>query len=327
MKTKLLTSAVLAASLFATSATAQTVIRLAHAQPENSPLHEALDHFRQTLEERSDGGFQVEIFAGGQLGSVNEVLELVQSGNIQMGTGASVLLSPTIPELGMLDQFLLFQDEEHARSTLDGPAGDVLNAAMENRGLAGMGFLELGFRSFTGNRPLDSLEAFEGFRLRSADNPIQIAAWRSIGAVPLPLAWGEIYSSLQQGLIDGQESALSSMVVERFYEVQSDVSLTGHIYWPEIWFADLDFVNSLSDEDRALMMEVAAETVAVQRDLVAAANAATLDQLSDAGLAVTELPAEDRQRMAETMNAAIEGMLRSNVGDAFFDDFTAALTQ
>ena len=302
-------------------------IRLAHAQPENSPLHEALDHFRQTLEERSGGGLQVEIFAGGQLGNVNEVLELVQSGNIQIGTGASVLLSPTIPELGMLDQFLLFDDEEHARTTLDGPAGDTLNAAMETRGLAGIGFLELGFRSFSGNRPLDSLDAFQGFRLRSADNPIQIAAWRSIGAVPLPLAWGEIYSSLQQGLIDGQESALSSMVVERFYEVQSDVSLTGHIYWPEIWFANLDFVNSLSEEDRALMMEVAAETVAVQRDLVAAANAATLDRLAEAGLTVTELPAEDRQRMAETMNAAIEGMLRSNVGDAFFDDFTAALAQ
>jgi tripartite ATP-independent transporter DctP family solute receptor len=327
MNKQLLVSVTLAAALSAASVSAQTVIRIAHAQPENSPLHEAMDHFKQTLEDRSEGSFEVEIFAGGQLGSVNEALDLVQSGNIQMATGASVLLSPSVPELGMLDQFLLFSDEEHARSTLDGPAGDSLNAAMEERGLAGMGFLELGFRSFTGNRPLDSLEAFDGFRMRSADNPVQIAAWRSIGAVPLPLAWGEIYSSLQQGLIDGQESALSSMVVERFYEVQSDVSLTGHIYWPEVWFANLDFVNSLSEQDRALMMEVAAETVSVQRDLVAAANAATLDQLTEAGLTVTELPAEDRQRMAETMNSAIEGLIRERVGDAFFDEFTAALSQ
>ncbi len=325
MNKQIFASIALATSLVATSASAQTVIRIAHAQPEASPLHEAMDHFKQTLEERSDGALQVEIFAGGQLGSVNEVLELVQSGNIQMGTGASVLLSPTIPELGMLDQFLLFSDEEHARSTLDGPAGDTLNAAMENRGLAGMGFLELGFRSFSGNRPLDSLEAFEGFRLRSADNPIQIAAWRSIGAVPLPLDWGEIYSSLQQGLIDGQESALSSMVVERFYEVQSDVSLTGHIYWPEVWFANLDFVNALSEDERALMMEVAAETVGVQRELVAEANAATLDQLAEAGLEITELPEDDRAQMAETMNSAIADMLRENVGDEFFDEFTAAL--
>lgn len=327
MKAPLFASITLAASLLATTSIAQTVIRIAHAQPENSPLHEAMDHFKETLEQRSDGGFQVEIFAGGQLGSVNEALDLVQSGNIQMATGASVLLSPTIPELGVLDQFLLFSDEDHARSTLDGPAGDSLNTAMEQRGLAGMGFLELGFRSFSGNRALDSLDAFQGFRLRSADNPVQIAAWRSIGAVPLPLAWGEIYSSLQQGLIDGQESALSSIVVERFYEVQSNVSLTGHIYWPEVWVANLDFVNGLSDEDRALMVEVAGETVSVQRDLVAAANAETLDQLTEAGLEVTELPAEDRTRMAETMNAAIEGLIRENVGDAFFDEFSAALAQ
>ena len=324
---KLLLTTATISVLAATTSLAQTTIRIAHAQPENSPLHQSMDHFKETLEARSEGAFQVEIFAGGQLGNVNEVLELVQSGNIQMGTGASVLLSPTIPELGMLDQFLLFSDEEHARSTLDGPAGDTLKAAMENRGLSGVAFLELGFRSFSGNRPLDSLEAFQGFRLRSADNPIQIAAWRSIGAVPLPLAWDEIYSSLQQGLIDGQESALSSMVVERFYEVQSDVSLTGHIYWPEVWFANLDFVNSLSEDDRALMMEVASETTVVQRELVAEANAATLDQLTEAGLSVTELPAEDRLRMAETMNAAIADMLRANVGEEFFDAFTAALEQ
>lgn len=327
MKTQLFVAMTLAASLVATTSIAQTVIRIAHAQPESSPLHQAMDHFRQTLESRSEGAFQVEIYAGGQLGSVNETLDLVQSGNIQMATGASVNLSPSIPELGVLDQFLLFSDEEHARSTLDGPAGDSLIAAMERRGLAGMGFLELGFRSFSGNRALDSLAAFQGFRLRSADNPVQIAAWRSIGAVPLPLAWGEIYSSLQQNLIDGQESALSSMVVERFYEVQSNVSLTGHIYWPEVWFANLDFVNSLSDDDRALMMDVAAETVTLQRDLVAAANAATLGQLTEAGLQVTELPAEDRLQMAQTMNAAIEGLIRERVGNAFFDEFSAALGQ
>ncbi|TVS01010.1 MAG: TRAP transporter substrate-binding protein [Rhodobacteraceae bacterium] len=327
MNKQLIASVAVATCIFATTSAAQTVVRIAHAQPENSPLHESLDHFKSTLEQRSEGAFQVEIFAGGQLGNVNEVLELVQSGNIQMGTGASVLLSTTIPELGMLDQFVLFADEEHARRTLDGPAGASLKGAMENRGLAGMGFLELGFRSFSGNRALDSLEAFQGFRLRSADNPIQIAAWRSIGAVPLPLAWGEIYPSLQQGLIDGQESALSSMVTERFYEVQSHVSLTGHIYWPEVWFANLDFVNSLSEDERSLMMDVAAETVGVQRELVAAANAAALERLSEAGMTQAELPADDRSRMAETMNAAIADMLRASVGDDFFNEFTAALEQ
>jgi TRAP-type C4-dicarboxylate transport system substrate-binding protein len=163
--------------------------------------------------------------------------------------------------------------------------------------------------------------------MRSADNPIAIKAWRSVGAVPVPLAWGEIYSSLQQGLIDGQESALSSMIIERFFEVQKYVSLTGHIYWPELWMANLDWYEGLSDEDRTLVEEVARETVQKERELTEAANAETLAQLEEAGLVVNELPAEDKKRLGDTMNAAIEADVRAKVGDAFYDTFMAAVSK
>lgn len=317
----------LAASLAAPAA-ADTTIRIAHATPESSPIHQALLQFEEQLKSRSDGGIEVEIFPGGQLGSVQEAIELVQSGNITMTTGASVLLSNTVDELAVLDQFLLFRNEDHARAVLDGEAGDALATAMEARGLKSMGFMELGFRHFTNSRaPLDSFDAFSGLRMRSADNPIAIAAWRSAGAVPLPLAWGEIYSSLQQSLIDGQESALSSMIVERFFEVQEYVSLTGHIYWPELWVADLAWYDGLDEADRALIDEVAAETVAAERDLTFTANAETLDQLREAGLTVNELPADDRQRLGETMNAAIEADIRAKVGDEFYDGFMASLDE
>lgn len=310
-----------------TTAGAET-IRIGHATPESSPIHEALVFFEEELESRSDGDFEVEIFPGGQLGGVREMTDLVQSGNITMTTGASVHLSSAVDELAVLDQFLLFEDEEQAQSLLDGEAGDAIGEAMEARGLKNMGFMELGFRSFTNSRrPLDSYEAFEGLRMRSADNPIAIEAWRSVGAVPVPLAWGEIYSSLQQGLIDGQESALSSMIIERFFEVQDYVSLTGHIYWPELWMADLEWFESLSDEQQALVEEVAAETVALQRELTAEVNAATLEELREAGLEVNELPAEDKVRLAETMNAAIESDIRAKVGDDFYDTFMAPVSQ
>lgn len=315
-----------AVALLAGPALADTTIRIGHATPESSPIHEALTYFETELEARSNGAIQVELFPGGQLGSVQEMTDLVQSGNITMTTGASVHLSSSVDELAVLDQFLLFENEEQARDLLDGDAGQAIAAAMEERGLKSMGFMELGFRSFTNSRaPLDSYEAFEGLRMRSADNPIAIKAWRSVGAVPVPLAWGEIYSSLQQGLIDGQESALSSMIVERFFEVQKYVSLTGHIYWPELWLANLDWYDGMSDEDRALVDEVARETVELQRDLTAKANAATLDELKAAGLEVNELPAEDKQRLGATMNGAVEADIRAKVGDAFYDTFMTAI--
>ena len=173
----------------ATPAAAETTILIGHATPDSSPIHQALAYFEEEVEARSDGEMQVEPFPGGQIGSVQEMTELVRSGNITMTTGASVPLSSTVDELAVLDQFLPFRDEEHARSVLDGPAGARLAEAMESRGLASMGLMKLGFRSLTNSRgPLDGVEAFEGLRMRSADNPIQITAWRSIGAVPMPLA-------------------------------------------------------------------------------------------------------------------------------------------
>jgi len=320
------TLALVTGTMLATTAMADTTIRIGHATPESSPIHQALAFFEEELESRSDGGIEVELFPGGQLGSVKEMVDLVQSGNITMATGASVHLSSAVDELAVLDQFLLFQDEETARTLLDGEAGDVIGEAMEGRGIKNMGFMELGFRSFTNSRaPIDSYEAFAGLRMRSADNPIAIKAWRSVDAVPVPLAWGEIYSSLQQNLIDGQESALSSMIVERFFEVQKYVSLTGHIYWPELWMANLDWYEGLSDEDRAMIDEVAVETVALQRKLTAEANAATLDQLKEAGLEVNELPAADKTRLGETMNGAIEADIRKKVGDDFYTSFMDAI--
>ncbi len=305
---------------------AETTIRIGHATPETSPIHQALAFFEEELEKRSDGNFEVEIFPGGQLGSVQEMTELVLSGNLTMTTGASVLLSSTVDQLAVLDQFLLFNDLEQAHSVLDGPSGDVLADAMADKGMKNMGYMELGFRSFTNSRaPLDSYDSFAGLRMRSADNPIAINAWRSVDAVPLPLAWGEIYSSLQQGLIDGQESALSSMVVERFFEVQKYVSLTNHIYWPELWIANLEFYEGLSDEDKALIDEVAKETIALQRDIAAKTNNATLDELAEKGLEINELPAEDRKKLGDTMNAAINADIRAKVGDEFYEEFMAGI--
>ncbi|RXJ69964.1 TRAP transporter substrate-binding protein DctP [Veronia nyctiphanis] len=311
---------------FNASVNADTTIRIGHATPEVSPIHQSLLFFEEQIEKRSGGDIEVEIFPGGQLGNVREMTELVQSGNITMATGASVHLSSTVNELAILDQFLLFADEDTARSVLDGEAGQALGSAMEKRGLKSMGFMELGFRSFTNNRaPLDSYQSFKGLRMRSADNPIAIKAWRSVDAVPLPLAWGEIYSSLQQNLIFGQESALSSMIIERFFEVQKYVSLTQHIYWPELWMTNLDWYNDLSEKDRKLIDTVARETVELQRDLTLEANNKTLAKLKENGLIVNELPADDRKRLGNTMNAAIEQDIRAKVGSDFYDLFMKAL--
>lgn len=305
---------------------AGTTIRIAHATPETSPIHKSLEYFKQHLEKRSDGDFEVKIFSGGQIGSVNEVTELVQTGSIQMTMGASVLLSSVVPEFNVLDTFFLFKDKEQARRVLDGNGGNMIKAAMEKKGLKGIGFFERGFRNFSNNRaPLKSVEDFKGLRMRAASNPTQIAAWKSIGAAPMPLNWGEIYSSLQQGLIDGQESALSSIYIERFFEVQKYVSLTGHIYTAEVWFANKDFWDDLTEKQQELLAVVADETVALQRSLTVKENNDTLSTLQAEGLLVNDVPTDVKQELGATINTAIKDEIIKRVGQQFYNDFMSQL--
>ena len=198
---------------FADSHVQGNTIRLAHDSKESSPLHRALMAFEQRVESDSRGEIQVELYPGAQLGGVRETTEMVRQGNLQMTAGASVLLTSIVPEFNVLDIFYLFRDAAHAHRALDHPdVGGLLLDAMASKGLKGLGYMEVGFRSITSSkRPITALADIEGLKIRAAANPIQIDAWRALGAAPTPLSWGEIFTSLQQGLINTQESAVYSV--------------------------------------------------------------------------------------------------------------------
>lgn len=198
---------------FADSHIQGNTIRLAHDSKESSPLHRALMAFEQRVESDSGGEIQVELYPGAQLGGVRETTEMVRQGNLQMTAGASVLLTSIVPEFNVLDIFYLFRDAAHAHRALDHPdVGGLLLDAMASKGLEGLGYMEVGFRSITSSkRPITALADIEGLKIRAAANPIQIDAWRALGAAPTPLSWGEIFTSLQQGLINTQESAVYSV--------------------------------------------------------------------------------------------------------------------
>lgn len=301
---------------------AETVIRIGHATPETSPIHQSLLHFQESVAESSGGDVQVMLYPGGQIGGVSEMTDLVQSGNLQMTLGASVLLTSIVPELNVLDRFYLFDDVTHAREVLDGEGGEMLFNAMADKGLKGIGFFERGFRHFsTSTEPLDSLESFQGLRMRSASNPTQIKAWRAVGAAPMPLDWGEIYTSLQQGLIDAQESALSSMYIERFFEAQDYVSLTGHIYTTELWFANQDFWDGLDEETRNIISSAAAETVSMQRELTQQQNRDTVELLEAQGLEFNDVDEDVKAALGSALNSEVEEEIIKRVGNDFYSSF------
>ena len=304
-----------------------TVIRIGHDSKESSPLHQAMLRFKHEVERRSASHIQVEIFAARQLGGVSETTEMVQQGNLQMTAGASVLLTSVVPEFNVLDLFYLFTNEAHAHAALDHPEiGGLLLNAMRRKGFHGIGFMEVGFRNVTSNqRPITRLADFDGIRIRSAANPTQIAAWKAAGASPVPLSWGEIFTSLQQGLIDSQESAVYSVYAERFFEVQRYLSMTGHMYTNYVWFANQEFWSSLSDDERHLVEISAAIAIREQRDLAALLNTRILADLQDAGIQVNDVDEAEKAVIRSRMNQAVSEEIRQRTGPQLFDRILAGI--
>ncbi|WP_428774494.1 TRAP transporter substrate-binding protein [Vibrio sp.] len=309
------------------NALATNVIRLAHDSQETSPVHKAMLYFEQELEARSNGELEVEIYPARQLGDVRETTELVQQGNLQMTFGASVLLSPYVPEFNVLDLFYLFDNEQQAHQALDSDKiGQPLLNAMESKGFHGLGFMEVGFRSITNNnQPIDEIDDLKGLKIRSASNPTQIRAWESVGTAPTPLSWGEIFTSLQQGLINAQESAIYSIYAERFYEAQDYLSLTNHIYTNYVLFMNKEFWDSLPAEQQDLVTQVSRETITKQRQLAAKQNQEVIKDLESKGMTVNIVSDQVRNQMKEKMNAAVYQDLRSKTGEKLFDSVIAEI--
>ena len=296
------------------------VLRIAHDSQENTALHQAYLYFQELVEADEElANIEVEIFPAGQLGSANEMFDTVQQGNLEMTSPATVLLSNSIPEFNVLDIFYLFDSVEHAHRFYDGPGGMRLLEAFDDVGLHGMGFGEVGMRNFSNSRePIESLESLEGLKVRGY-NPIQIAAWQAAGAAPIPMNWGEVFTSLQQGLLDGQESAVGSMYTARFFEAQDYISLTEHVYTNYVYVMNKGFWDSLNDTEQSALDAAVKQMIVRQRELAEQFSGDYLQLMVDAGVKVNTLSAQFKEELRRALNEPNYDTMRDLTGPELFD--------
>ncbi|SIS64015.1 TRAP transporter substrate-binding protein [Salimicrobium flavidum] len=293
----------------------KTTIRLGHDSSTDSPVQKSLENFKKNVEEKSDGNIEVELFPSGQLGEVKEMMKKVRRGDLQMSLGATTLFTKTFPKFSVWDSFYLFDSADHAHRVLDGKAGKELMKPLETKGLTGLGYMEIGFRNFSNSvRPINELQDLEGLKIRGY-SPLQIKAWESLDVSLTNIAWTEVFTSLQQNLIDGQESATSSFYNERFYEAQKYWSMTKHIYTNFLWYANEEFMSQLSEENRELVEEEANKAIEMERELMAEQETEILEELPNKGVEVNEVPLEVRREMGEIMNEAIKEDIIEEAGE------------
>lgn len=286
---RLLQCTAIIVSVTATMAQAETVIRVGHGAQAGHPTNLGLLKLSEIVAEKTGGEVKIEVFPDRQLGEEREMVEGLQLGTVDMTVVSTGPLTAFVPQVAVLDLPFLFRDSEHAYKVLDGEVGQELLASFDQAGIVGLGFFENGWRHLTSKKPVAAPADLGGVKLRTMQNPVHMAAFESMGASPVPMAWGEVFTSLGQGVIDAQENPITVIYTNSLWEVQSDVTLTGHLYGPHVILASKSVWEGLPDEARSAISEALPEVIAFQRAESKRLEAEQIELLKKEGMTVSEI--------------------------------------
>ena len=302
----LLAGSALIATAF--TATAQTTIRVAGNFAAEHASSLAMEVFRTELEELTGGTLVAQIFPAQQLGGAAENVQGVRIGAIELIWVGTAYLTRTVPELEALSLPFQYANREEAFALADGPVGEALDERLAAHGMTSLGYMELGFRHVTNNRgPITTMEDFSGLRIRLQPNETHLATFRALGANPLAMDVGELYSALEQGVIDGQENPFAIINASGYAGVQHYLSNTGHFYDFISVVANRDRLAALSSEHQQAIREAMTTAITYQRQLAAEQEVAALTILQEAGMTYTPVPDELAAAMREATASIADG--------------------
>lgn len=225
-----------------------------------------VDAFKTAVEEASGGDVTVATFNGGALGTQRQLQEQVVLGTIEVVATASDIVELS-GSFSIFDLPFLFSDSAHAHRAMDGGLGEALNEALiKAQGVRVIGFGELGFRHITNSvRPITTPDDLKGLKIRTPSNELRIAAFDALGAAPTPIPYSELYSALQQGVVDGQENPLPTIKEKSLWQVQDYVSMTYHVFTPGYLLVNEEWWQGLPDETRTMLAAAATSAAESQR--------------------------------------------------------------
>jgi len=264
------------------------VLKLAHGLDQSHPVHKAMQFFSDRVQERSNGAVEVQIFSNGQLGTERETIEQVQLGIIDMAKASTANLESFIPVMGIFSYPYLFEDNQKFWEVLQGPIGERLLGSGESVGLKGLCYYDAGARSFyTRDRRIESPADLSSLKIRSMQSKTSIETLKELGANPAPIPWGELYTSLQQGVVDGAENNPPSFLTSRHYEVCKFFSLDEHTRIPDILLISEKVWTSLPEDVRNLLQEAADESSSYQRELWKEETELALEEMEKSGVEIS----------------------------------------
>ncbi|MGH2316405.1 TRAP transporter substrate-binding protein [Planococcus sp. SE5232] len=265
-------------------------LKLAENQPDDYPTTIGDKEFARLVEEKTDGRYKIDVYSGGQLGEETNSIEQVQLGSIDLARVNASPLSQFAEEIGVTSMPFLFENEEEKWGKLNGDLGRELLDTLDGTNMVGLAFYDSGERSFYNTeRPIETPEDMAGLKIRVQNSELSIAVVEALGASATPMEYGEVYSSLQTGVIDGAENNFPSYYTSNHFEVAPYYTVNGYTGTPEVVIASQKVWDTLSDEDKELFREAAMESVEVQREAWAELTEESREAVVEAGSELVEI--------------------------------------
>jgi len=274
------------------------IMNIAHGLPTNHPVHKGIEYFADRVEFYSGGSLQFEVFPNGQLGSETQTLEQMQSGTLDAAKLGGATLGSFTPTAKVFSLPYLFRSGDHYWAVLNGEIGQDLldslsrNAAGKPSGFRGLSYYDAGSRNFYAKKAITKPEDLKGLKIRVMNDPVAIDTMKALGASPTPISWGELYTALQQGVVDGAENNPPSYVSSRHFEVCKEFSFDHHSRIPDVLMISEDTWSALSEEEQEWVQKAASESSDYQRQAWEQGVNDALAQMEAEGVTIHEVDIE-----------------------------------
>lgn len=266
----------------------QKTLKLAHGLDPTHPVHKGMIFMAERLEEKSEGKLTMDIYPSGQLGSEQQCVELLQIGSLAITKVSAAVLESFTNNFQVLGLPYVFRSREHTFNVLDGEIGDELLLSTEQYNIRGLCFYDAGARSFyTIDKPVATPDDLNGLKIRVMKSQTAMSLVKAMGGSPTPISWGELYTALQSGVVDGAENNPPSFYSSRHYEVCKNYILNEHTRVPDVMIISTVVWNRLSEIEKQWLQEAADESVIAQRKFWAKSENESLQKVQDAGVSIT----------------------------------------
>jgi len=305
----------------------ERTLKFAFQNQTGHPQAQGAQKFADLVAQKSGNKITVKLFPGGSLGGDLQTVSALQGGTVEMTVLNAGILTAQVKEFAAYDFPFLFNNGQEADAVTDGPFGHKLMAKLEEKGLHGLGYWDLGFRNVTNSkRPIAKADDIAGLKIRVIQSPIYIDLFNTLGANATPLPFPELYPALDQKAVDGQENPNTVILSSKFAEVQKYLTQTRHIYNPQALIVSKKTWDGMSAEEKKIITDAATEATAYQRQASRGAADSALEALKTAGMTVTELPPAEMAKLREKVKPVIEKYTAS-VGDATVKELMAEIAK